>query len=403
MASQLAALAAESDPTVRASQYASFLQQAVASNNHDLLLAFADHFTDEAAAQSVAHGLFAEFNKIIPSLNPELHKELSLHVLSAVSQRVHSFEAEVIEMRVALAKVFEDELDWPQAARTLADIPFDGVASSLTHSFVLEQNVKIARFYIEDDDPVSADQYCARATRDIGHCTNEEVRLMHRVSVARLLDSKRKFEDAAMKYYQLSQMAHGSYGTAVVGVTETSQALNYAITCSILAPAGPRRSRLLAMLYNDERSRDLAVYPMLESIHMGRLLKQAQVDAFRPTLRPHQVATDGEGITVLDRAVTEHNLLAASQLYTNIRFEELGAVLGVSARKAEDVCQLMAYEGRMQASLDQVMGVVEFETPGTRRELLRWDAQIENICASVDGCCDAILKAYPQLSTNSRF
>lgn len=403
MAAELSACAAIGDPAARSARYSAFLQRAADSKNQELLLAFADHFTAEAASQSIAHGLFSDFNAVLPSLDPEMHKELARHVLTAVQQRVHSFEAEIIAMRAALSKVYEDEHDWAQAARTLADIPFDGVASTLTPAFVLEQNVKIARFYIEDDDPVAADQYCARASRDMVHCTNEEVRLMHRVSVARLLDSKRKFEDAAMKYYQLSQMAHGSYGTAVIGDAETSQALNYAITCSILAPAGPRRSRLLAMLYNDERSRDLSVFPMLESIHMGRLLKPAQIDAFRPTLRPHQVATDAEGITVLDRAVTEHNLLAASQLYTNIRFEELGAVLGVSARKAEDVCQLMAYEGRMQASLDQVMGVVEFEAPGTRNELLRWDLQIENICAAVDGCSDAILKAYPQVANYGNF
>jgi COP9 signalosome complex subunit 4 len=231
------------------------------------------------------------------------------------------------------------------------------------------------------------------------NCTDEGIRLMYRVCAARLLDAKRKFEDAAMKYYHLSHLQPGVYGDASIGEADASQALNYAITCAILAPAGPRRSRVLAILYNDERSRELTVFPMLECIHMGRLLKAAQVDAFRPTLRSHQLATHADGSTVLDRAVTEHNLLAASRLFINIRFDELAAVLNVSREKAESTAANMIYEERMQATIDQVEGIVEFESPSSRNEIERWDAQIEGICGAVDKCCEAIVKAYPTLAS----
>tara|TARA_B100000795_G_scaffold127160_1_gene94806 strand:- start:385 stop:504 length:120 start_codon:yes stop_codon:yes gene_type:complete len=36
---------------------------------------------------------------------------------------------------------------------------------------------------------------------------------------------------------------------------------------------------------------------------------------------------------VLERAVIEHNMLAASKLYNNISFEQLGALLGIDAAK----------------------------------------------------------------------
>ena len=39
------------------------------------------------------------------------------------------------------------------------------------------------------------------------------------------------------------------------------------------------------------------------------------------------------GSTILDRAVVEHNLLSASKLYTNITFDELGALLEISPAK----------------------------------------------------------------------
>ena len=39
------------------------------------------------------------------------------------------------------------------------------------------------------------------------------------------------------------------------------------------------------------------------------------------------------GSTILERAVIEHNLLAASKLYNNISFEELGALLEIPPTK----------------------------------------------------------------------
>ena len=41
------------------------------------------------------------------------------------------------------------------------------------------------------------------------------------------------------------------------------------------------------------------------------------------------------GSTILERAVIEHNLLAASKLYNNISFEELGALLEISSTKVK--------------------------------------------------------------------
>ena len=39
------------------------------------------------------------------------------------------------------------------------------------------------------------------------------------------------------------------------------------------------------------------------------------------------------GSTLIDRAVIEHNLLAASKLYNNIKFNELGTLFEISADK----------------------------------------------------------------------
>ena len=70
-----------------------------------------------------------------------------------------------------------------------------------------------------------------------------------------------------------------------------------------------------------------------------------QAESFSQGLKPHQKAVTGDGTTVLEKAVVEHNLAAASRLYNNIYFTELGQLLGVSADQAEGVaCRMIAEE-----------------------------------------------------------
>ena len=64
---------------------------------------------------------------------------------------------------------------------------------------------------------------------------------------------------------------------------------------------------------------------------------------------------------MLDRAVMEHNLLSASKIYKNISFQELGALLYVSAEKAESVAARMIGENRMPGRIDQVDQMIHFD------------------------------------------
>lgn len=79
-----------------------------------------------------------------------------------------------------------------------------------------------------------------------------------------------------------------------------------------------------------------------------QLLCVVQVDSFAQQLRPHQCAITTDGSTVLERAVIEHNLAAASKLYNNIYFSELGQLLGCSSEKAEGTAAKMVMEDRLK-------------------------------------------------------
>merc|ERR1711920_1221299 len=85
-----------------------------------------------------------------------------------------------------------------------------------------ENYVKIAELFLQDDETVEAETYINKASRvihGISDLSNEDeeakeesvedpnwqLKLRYQVSYARILDTKRKFIDAATRYYQLSQ------------------------------------------------------------------------------------------------------------------------------------------------------------------------------------------------------
>jgi COP9 signalosome complex subunit 4 len=220
---------------------------------------------------------------------------------------------------------------------------------------------------------------------------SEELALQYKTCYARILDSKRRFLEAATRYYELSQIGGRVIGGRMVQDEDLEQALATAVTCTILAAAGPQRSRLLATLYKDERCGRLPVYPFLEKVYLERILRPAEVQAFSTTLRPHQLATLPDGSTVLDRSVTEHNLEAASKLYSAIRVEELAVLLGVGVEKAEAAAARMVMEKRLAASIDQVEGLIRFTSAAD--PLVQWDRNIAGVCAAANGIVEAAVAA----------
>jgi len=199
------------------------------------------------------------------------------------------------------------------------------------------------------------------------------------------MDYKRQFMKAGLKYYELSQ---------VVAEGESKEALDYSIICTILAAAGPQRSRMLATLWKDERSSKSDLYPILEKMYLERILRKNEVEKFAKTLKPHQMALTSDGSTVLERAVIEHNLLSASKLYNNITFAELGSLLDISSEKAEKVASRMMMEERLKGSIDQIEPLIVFEN--AQETLSQWDNRIATVCNYVNNTLDLIGSKYPQ-------
>lgn len=116
-----------------------------------------------------------------------------------------------------------------------------------TIDYKLDTYLKIARLYLEDDDPVQAEAYINRASLLQAESKNEQLQIYYKVCYARVLDYRRKFIEAAQRYNELS------YRT-IIHEDERMTALRNALICTVLASAGQQRSRMLATLFKDERS-----------------------------------------------------------------------------------------------------------------------------------------------------
>eukprot|EP00929_Paragymnodinium_shiwhaense_P014060 TRINITY_DN121939_c0_g1_i1.p1 TRINITY_DN121939_c0_g1~~TRINITY_DN121939_c0_g1_i1.p1 ORF type:complete len:398 (+),score=130.36 TRINITY_DN121939_c0_g1_i1:109-1302(+) len=310
-------------------------------------------------------------------LNNKDLKELGQHVLDRLRGRVVSFEEEDFVIRELLSEVFQADGDWQEAAKCLAAINLETGTRCRTPLQKAEKYVKIAELYLEDDDSVAADTFCTRAAMVMHEVNDMPLTLRYRVCHARILDSKRKFLDAASKYTDLSQETSGGQ----IAEDDLVQLLRCAVTCAILAPAGPQRSRILAALFKDERIRSIEHYEILQKMFLERLIKGTEVNKFEETLLPHQKATVADGQTVLERAVLQHNVLAASRVYKNMRLPDLGLLLEVPPEKAEKIAAKMIAEQRLSGYIDQKSGIIHFEND---EHLQQWDRHIRNMCSQVN-------------------
>jgi len=268
--------------------------------------------------------------------------------------RVTSFEEQDSKLKLLLADVYENEEEYVQSARTLSTLNLDSNQRTVTDDDKARIWVRVARCYLEEDDPTSASASINRAKNVMHNVTDKEVRLQFAISQARILDSQRQFLEASVAYHNMSS-------EAMVDEDDRLQALSAAITCAVLGPAGPQRARMLGRLYKDERASQTESYNILSSIYLNQILSTAEVSAFASRLAPHQLAKTADGSTVLDRAVLEHNLLGVSRLYRNIHTASLGTLLGVDSERAEQYAAQMIEQGRLAGSIDQIDRVIFFD------------------------------------------
>jgi len=324
------------------------------------------------------------------------------HALQALEPRVVSFEEQDAMIREILADAYQENDDFQEAAKMLSGIQLESSQRTVSDDSKVKTWIRICRLYLEEDDTTSAEAYLNRAKNLLYKVQSQELNLQFQLSQARIMDARRRFLDASQAYHNFSF-------SPILEEGERLRALSSSIVCAILAPAGPQRSRTLAKLYKDERAPQMDEFGILEKMFLNRLLSPIEVSKFADRLAPHQLAQTADGSTVLAKAVTEHNLLSASQLYENIAITELGSLLGLAPAKAEEYAARMLEQSRLTGRIDQIDGVLFFDgregnseksnggqANGTvRRDLRTWDFKVQGIAEEVERVASMIQVQYP--------
>lgn len=403
VASALQSIAAAS-VSEKPALYSSTLHQITTASQDPTadLNAYIQALLDDSLGVVVLRPLLANFVEHFRAIkNPDIKIDVGVKVVELLqSKGAGQYEEQDTQVKEVLADAYEENEDYRKSAQTLGTINLESTQKQLTADDKAKVWIRIVRCYLEEEDPTSAFLHLNKVKNVIFNVQDKETRLMFQLSQARIHDSQRKYLDAAQAYYTMST-------EPMVDEDERLQALGAAITCAVLAPAGPLRSKMLAKLYKDDRANQVEDFPILEKMFLDRLLSPAEIKAFASKLQPHHLAKTADGSTVLDRAVLEHNLVGASKLYNNIGFDQLGELLGIDAEKAEYHAAKMLEQGRLGGYIDQIDRFVYFEGEGSGerkkghaervvgKELRKWDANVQGLAEEVEKAATMIQSQYP--------
>ena len=306
------------------------------------------------------------------------------------------------QLRKALFQRLVDAGEYGLAARILAVTRMDDNIDSVYYLSAAEKtdiHVSVAECFLQEDEIAESDAAVNKAGVTVEQMDPQPQHtgliLRYKSTYARVLDANRKFLPAASRYHELStQLLAG-----LIAEEDLYHMLGRAATCAILAPAGPQRQRVLGHIANDPRLSQLdaleefATHALIvKKMHTHQILRPGSVELtkFEASLAPHQKAVMGDGLTIMERGVVEHNMIAVANLYESIYVTELAHILGVSKAKAESIAASMIMDGSLHCTIDQGAGegLLEFQDDVSPMEA--YDRSVNNFCQQLNVVTDAI-------------
>ncbi|KAJ5802058.1 uncharacterized protein N7503_004508 [Penicillium pulvis] len=403
----LAAIESTPHQSTKLQEYNTLLNDIVTSSSGDELAQDIVYYLDSILSESIsivaARPLLDSFIAVLRKFDPEIKIKVGQHAVTLLQSRTTSVEEQDSQIREILAEAYESQEEYTAAARALQGITIDSSQRLVSDEDKAKLWIRIVRYYLEDEDTTSAETFLNRIKNLPSKIQDHDAKLYFQLSQARILDARRRFLDASQEYFNVS-LAEG------VDEGDRLTALSAAIRCAVLAPAGPQRWSTLSRLYKDDRASSVDEFSILEKMFLDRLLTAEEVAAFAKKLAPHQLAVTADGATVLDKAVIEHNLVAASKLYENITADALGSILGLQAsvdlsagEKAEAYAARMVEQGRLRGRIDQIDGIISFETgefddPTFRKSLRQWDLGVQKLSEDVEQVASSISEQFPEFA-----
>uniref|UniRef100_A0A1B0G211 PSMD12/CSN4-like N-terminal domain-containing protein n=1 Tax=Glossina morsitans morsitans TaxID=37546 RepID=A0A1B0G211_GLOMM len=326
-------------PMVQFNSYVSLFDEILANANKNLYNVY-----DVFVRNMVSHNVKVvvgrmTMNKVISKLR-QISDALAIDLCQITLERLprnYLFDEHIADVIQLIASIVERHGFAKQAAETLATLPFEKASSYNTVPFRFDMYVKIARLFLEADDVGQAEVYIKRATKLQPKITEQQSKISYKMYYARILERKHKFAEAAKHYADLSSIPHVSMPV-----------LQRAIVCTILSPVCQERSILLAQLHQDKRVKNLLAYDIIEKMHREIVVKRSELQQFETLLQKHHKSIATDGISVFDRAIIEHNVMACNKVCNIISFEALAAISGTPTDVTELVGSKMIAEGRLE-------------------------------------------------------
>ena len=180
--------------------------------------------------------------------------------------------------------------------------------------------IQASECYLFADDAASAENYVNKAGAYISRINSTSsseswsVVMRYKSVFARILDSNRKFQQAGVKYHDLSLTVPFST-TIYVPPSDLLSFLGMGAVCAVLSPSGHLRERLLQSIVNDPRFEKIEEVEGFQGVRgvatkmcRGGILSPDETKVFATCLKAHQKATTAEGSTLLQSAVLQHNI-----------------------------------------------------------------------------------------------
>lgn len=210
--------------------------------------------TPLAAARSALRHLAALLDAL-PEDGNALLEAVALHTVEALRPRVASLEDADYRFRQLLWQVYWGAEDYLRAGGALAPAHVDSAALALSDAERSSAFLRVAQAYLKADDDVSAERFIQRAAEWV-HKSGVPwgVLVQYKTAWAQVLDAKRRFLEAALRYIEIARMP-----VEQLDAKELLVMLERATRCAVLAPAGPPRARVMAALVRDERIGEIDV------------------------------------------------------------------------------------------------------------------------------------------------
>lgn len=200
-------------------------------------------------------------------------------------------EVEYVARKAMFQYYLENNL-FRDAAQILANVNMN--SNSFIINDVEKANIfiKCAECSLQDNESIDAEVFLNKAGPFMNDISDRQLHLRFRAISAQVLDSNRKFLEAAGRYYDLAATED-----AGIDPTDLLELFGKAITCTLLAKTGAQRTRLLNLLYSDNRLQSLeqisvfSSYPsILKKMCLNHLITREELMIFSETLQPHQAA-----------------------------------------------------------------------------------------------------------------